>query len=132
MAERERERERERFSICTHFILYLSLLGIKSILLRKVGSQTDQRISGAHLSKFSRICFSRFRFPESQSLQMPTGKAVIRLCGSSFARRCRKVSLMGRQYSGMRPLIMITSFLMSRVCQIWVIFCVDSKAVFWE
>ena len=38
---------------------------------------------------------------------------------------------MGRttEYSGMRPFIMIASFLMSRVCQIWVIFCVDSNAV---
>ena len=70
--------------MCILFILDLSLLGIKLILVRKVHSQIDQRISGAHLSKFSRVCFSRSRFPESQSLQMPTGKTVIRLCGSSF------------------------------------------------
>ena len=65
---------------------------------------------------------------------MPTGKTVIRLCGSSFVEFCsqmRKVSLLGRQCSGMRPLIMIVNvILMSRVCQIWVIFCVDSRLCF--
>ena len=98
----------------------------------------------AHLrsafDKFSRFCFSRSRFPESQSRQMPTGKTVIRLCGSSFVEFRSQMPygfpngthLSTTAYSGMRPLIMITSFLMSRVCQIWVIFCVDSKAVFWE
>ena len=90
MAEREREREREREKererdLFMHS-LYPLFVSIRNQinLVRKVHSQIDQRISGAHLSKFSRFCFSRSRFPERQSLQMPTGKTVIRLCGSSF------------------------------------------------